>query len=356
MIRALAVAAALFASPAAACPWPAPEVGGVQNVHTRRLDTALGEPLADRMRRLKVPGLGVAVLRGGRVAWARGWGMASADRCTPVTAHTAFQAASLSKSVAALTIVRLSLRGRLDLDADIATYLKRWRPPPGLTLRALLSHTAGLGTPGFPGYPAGAPLPTLPQILSGLPPANTPAVRIEGTPGTFAYSGGGYEVAELAVADTVAPFTRVAAAEVLRPLGLAAGYAVPAVHADAHAGGRVLPGRHHRYPEAAAAGLWSTPADIARLLAGLLADSPALAVMAKAPTPGQGLGLKVDGEGAARRIGHTGSNAGYRALMLAFPATGDGVVVMTNAEEGWPLVKDVAAAIAADLGWPAALP
>jgi CubicO group peptidase (beta-lactamase class C family) len=326
----------------------------VQNEETRALEAQVaGQTLAARMAHHKVPGIGVAVIRHGTLGWARGWGVRDAESCVPVDADTAFQAASISKMVAALTAATLAERGALDLDADVSRYLKRWRPPAGLTLRALLSHTAGLGVHGFPGYPQGAPLPTLPQILDGLPPANSPAVRVEGRPGAYSYSGGGYEIAELALGDAFGPYPALATETVLAPMGMAAsGFAVPGTAASGHAGGRVIPGRFQTYPEAAAAGLWTTPADLARLLGGLNGEA-ALAMTAPV-TPGYGLGLEIAGEGAARRFGHRGSNAGFRALAMIFAETGDGVVVMTNGEEGAALMTEVAAAIAARNGWPAA--
>ena len=351
MLRSIALAAAFFSvSVHAACAWPASERGGVQNVRTRKLEAGL----AERMRRHKVPGIGVAVIRRGTLAWARGWGVRDAKTCVPVDAATTFQAASISKTVAALTIVTLARRGTLDLDADVSRYLRNWRPPAGLTLRALLSHTAGTGVHGFPGYARTASLPTLPQILDGQPPANTAPVRIETAPGAFSYSGGGYEIAELAVADALGrAYPVLAEEEALRPLGMTgSGFAAPAPAASGHDGGRVVPGRYHLYPEAAAAGLWATPADLARLLAALTGD--ATREMTVPVTPAYGLGLGLAGSGPSRRFGHTGSNFGFRALAFVFAETGDGLVVMTNGEEGGPLAQEIAAALAADYGWPAA--
>lgn len=354
MIRAAAILlAALFPISAVACAWPAPALGGVQSAATRALEAKVaGAPLAARLRHYQVPGVGVALIRRGTLAWARGWGVRDAGSCAPVTAATAFQAASISKTIAARTIVRLAKRGALDLDADVSRYLTRWRPPPGLTLRALLGHTAGLNVHGFPGYPQGAPLPTLSQIVDGTPPANTEAVRPTTPPGTFSYSGGGYEVAELAVTDALGPFPALAEAEVLRPLGMAAsGFTAPPGAARGHAAGRVVPGGWHLYPEAAAAGLWTTPADLARLFGSL--DREGVREMTVRTSPGYGLGLEIAGEGATLRFGHRGSNLGYRALAMIFAETGDGLVVMTNGEEGGPLAAEIAAALATNLGWPA---
>ena len=145
--------------------------------------------LADRMAEWHVPGVSVAVIDEGRVAWAQGYGQTGDGG--PVTVETKFQAASISKPVAAMTALRLVELGTLSLDADVNTQLKRWKVPASeaadgepVTLRRLLSHTAGLTVHGFPGYAVGVPVPSLVQLLDGVKPANTAAVRIDLKPGT----------------------------------------------------------------------------------------------------------------------------------------------------------------------------
>ena len=169
-----------------------------------------------------------------------------------------FQAGSVSKAVAALTALRLVAVGAVELDADVNDRLTSWRLPDGkgVTLRRLLGHTAGLGVPFFPGYAESEPLPTLVQVLDGLPPANTVPVRVESPPGSaFAYSGGGYALVQLLVEDvTGVPFADAAAELVLEPLGM---------EVSSFCQRR---GAWHRYPEEAAAGLWTTPSDLARFL------------------------------------------------------------------------------------------
>jgi CubicO group peptidase (beta-lactamase class C family) len=147
-----------------------------------------GEPrqlrtLADRMKALHVPGVSIAVIRGGKLEWARGFGVVSIGG-PPVTSDTLFQAASISKPVSALAVLYLVQAGKLDLDADVNQYLKTWKVPANdftaqakVTLRGLLSHSAGVTVHGFRGYAAGVPLPTLVQVLDGEPPANSPAIR-----------------------------------------------------------------------------------------------------------------------------------------------------------------------------------
>lgn len=325
---------------------------------------AAGRPIRERMERLHVPQVGVAVLDDGRLVWARGYGGAGPE--------TLFQAASLSKPVAAVVALRLVAAGKLALDEDVGRRLRSWRLPDGgeVTLRQLLSHTGGLSIMGFPGYPAGAPLPTLPQILDGAPPANTQAVRVVGPRGTFRYSGGGYTLVQLLVEDvTGRRFADVARDELLEPLGLTSStFAQPlpeALAARAAAGhgadGAEVPGRWHVYPEQAAAGLWTTPSELARFLAevgraraGQSTMLPKeLAVAATTSGAGNyGLGFAVDGAGPTLRIRHSGANRGYRASFVYYLESGRGAVVMTSGDAGDTLAAELMRALAVEYAWP----
>ncbi|HEV3023852.1 MAG TPA: serine hydrolase domain-containing protein, partial [Pirellulales bacterium] len=155
--------------------------------------------LADRMAFHKVPAVSVAVIQGGKIDWARGFGVLEAGQKPAITPTTLFQAASISKPVAATGAMVLVHEGKLGLDDDVNTHLRSWKIPPSdaaegkpVTLRLLLGHAAGFNVHGFPGYAAGAPVPTLRQVLDGKPPTNTPPIRIAAKPGTkYEYSGGG---------------------------------------------------------------------------------------------------------------------------------------------------------------------
>src|SRR5579863_4970264 len=136
--------------------------------------------LADRMAALHVPGVSIAVIHDGKIEWARGFGVTSVGG-PAVTPDTLFQAASISKPVTAMAVLHLVESGKLNLDADVNQYLKIWKVPANaftektkITLRELLSHTAGMTVHGFPGYASGSALPTLVQVLNGEKPANTP--------------------------------------------------------------------------------------------------------------------------------------------------------------------------------------
>ncbi|HEY9909415.1 MAG TPA: serine hydrolase domain-containing protein, partial [Thermosynechococcaceae cyanobacterium] len=247
------------------------------------LEGKFGSPknLYEQLARYHTPGISIAVINDFEIEWARGFGVCEAETTRAVTPDTLFQAASISKPVFALAVMRLVQEGRLNLDEDINTYLTSWRAPaiedwqPRITLRQLLSHTAGLTVHGFPGYRNSEPLPTTVQILNGEPPANTDKVEVNIIPGLHhRYSGGGTTVAQQVLVDVLGkPFPEIMRELVLDPLGMTnSTYQQPlpnhwsAKAATAHLfSGIPLEGKHHVYPEMAAAGLWTTAADLAKV-------------------------------------------------------------------------------------------
>lgn len=343
-----------------------------------RRDTAY--TLADRLQRYGVPGVGVAVIDGGRVAWARAYGTVEAGGARVDTA-TLFQAGSISKAITAVAALHLVDRGVLRLDEDVNLRLVSWKVPPSeltrvqpVTLRGLLSHGAGLNVPSFtPGYVPGAPVPTLLQVLQGEPPATNPPVRVEIAPGTeWRYSGGGLSVVQQLLVDVSGrPFgdvlqeavfdragmTRTVAEQPLSPARAASA-------ATAHSAGAPVPGRWRVHPELAAAGLWSTAPDLARfgvaVLSAIRGDRGALLLPATAREMvtrqmGEwGLGFALGGgavPGDSATVGHDGSTAGFTARLLVLPATGQGIAVMTNGESE-ALIDEIGRAVAREYAWP----
>jgi CubicO group peptidase (beta-lactamase class C family) len=341
-----------------------------------------GEPvppatLADRMAALHVPGVSITVIHKGRIDWARGYGVTRPGG-PPVTPDTLFQAASISKPVTAMTVLRLAEQKRLDLDIDVGAYLGDWslqrdadaagRP---ITLRELLTHTAGATVDGFAGYDAAAPLPTLNQMLAGQPPANSPQVRIDTAPGAlWRYSGGGYVAVRKVLEDVSGmPFAEVARQQVLAPSGMAnSRFAQPLPAADMAlaampygADGQPLKEGPHTYPELAPDGLWTTASDLARLAIGVQGAfnggssgplAPATAhEMLQPGLAGWGLGWAVGGAAEHPYFWHSGSNAGYKSMLFAY-ADGEGVAIMTNGDAGEKLAADIARTIAYEYGWP----
>jgi CubicO group peptidase (beta-lactamase class C family) len=329
--------------------------------------------IAARLEHYKVPGVSVAVINDGKLEWARGYGVTSVDGGKPVTPGTLFQAASISKHVGALVALRLVDQGKLSLDEDVNLELRAWKVPENeftktekVTLRRLLSHSAGLTVHGFPGYAAGTPVPTLIQLLDGSKPANTPAIRPDLVPGSrWRYSGGGYEVMQQLVIDvTGKPFPQLARELVLDPLGMNRStfeQPLPARLADnaasGHRGnGEMIAGRWHTYPEMTAAGLWTTPSDLARIVIDLQSGGSLLKPVTRSQMLtkvlgdyGLGLGLgETDGQ---KSFSHGGSNAGFRCNMFAYRDTGKGAIVMTNGDRGAQLANEILRAIAHEYAW-----
>jgi CubicO group peptidase (beta-lactamase class C family) len=336
--------------------------------------------IASRLSHYGVPGVSIAVINDGRIEWARGYGLARVGDSAAVTPATLFQAASLSKSVTAVAALSLVESGALKLDADVNTQLTSWKIPAvsiaagtPVTLRQLLSHTAGVTVHGFGGYAPNAPQPTLLQILNGTSPANSQPIRVDQKPGTkWRYSGGGYTIVQQLLIDGAkTDFPTLLHERVLTPAGMTAStFAQPlpapfaAQAADGYrADGTRVTGGAHVYPELAAAGLWTTPTDLANFLLSLqhaLAGQPAPISRASAETmltvplagSDMGLGIGVRGAGEKLLLSHSGANEGFRCIYAFYPRTGRGAVIMTNSDEGSSLVPEILRALAQEYTWP----
>jgi CubicO group peptidase (beta-lactamase class C family) len=235
------------------------------------------------MQFYKTPGVSIALINDGRIEWARGYGVLEAGGKDLVTTETLFQAASISKSLSAMLALRLVEQGKLDLDNDVNQRLVSWKVPDNeftkeqkVTLRRLLSHTAGVTVQGFLGYPVDKALPSLQQILNGEKPANSAAIRVDMKPGSsFRYSGGGYVVLQQLVMDvTGKSFPALMEKSLLQRLGMTHSTfqqpLSPNLASRAAAGhlpnGVEMSGKWFVLPELAPAGLWTTPTDLARLV------------------------------------------------------------------------------------------
>lgn len=339
--------------------------------------------IAAEMERLKVANLSVAAVHDGQVEWAAGYGLLETGKPSPVNTETIFQAASVSKPVAAAAILCLVQRGILDLDADVNRYLKSWKVPdsnrwqPTITLRQLLSHTAGTSVPGFAGYEPGQPLPDLVQILNGQPPANSEPVVVTALPGAqYNYSGGGTTIAQLVCSDVLgATFDDIVREFVFEPLNMKRSFFEQPLSearwenaALTHDGyGAVVTGGGNVYPELAAAGLWTSPTDLA--LFGIEFQKAAAGkgkilsseMVEQMLTPHAkafyhldiGLGVYVARRDGGRMIYHNGFNRwGGKADWLIYLDAGMGAVVMSGAHNGFILSTEVFRSIAREYHWP----
>lgn len=341
---------------------------------------SIDDAVAAAMAKRHIPGLSLAVIQDGRIVKAQGYGVIEVGNPAPVTADTLFQAGSVSKSVAALGALYLVDKGRLTLDADVNSALKTWHVPENeftkekkVTLRLLLSHSAGLTVHGFPGYAVGDPIPTLVQVLDGGKPANTAPIRVDFVPGSqWRYAGGGYTVMQQLLIDvTRQPFPEFMRKTVLEPLGmLASSYdqPLPGARAALTASGyytakKPVPGRWHIYPEMAAAGLWTTPSDLARYAIGLqemlagrrpnpIISQALVREMVTLQKNDDGLGVFLTGKDKTLQFWHNGRDEGFDAVMTAYVERGQGAVVMINANDDTSVSARVMTAIADAYQWP----
>ncbi|KRD32174.1 serine hydrolase [Lysobacter sp. Root916] len=335
--------------------------------------------LSERMAFHRVPSVSIALVNEGRVEWARAYGVADAVSGRPVDTDTLFQAASISKSLSAIGALRLVERGRLALDGDANRQLASWQIPQNsytrahaVSLRMLLNHSAGTNVHGYDGYAPGQTLPSLLQVLEGAAPANSAPVRVELAPASvWRYSGGGYSIVQLMMSEASGqPFERYMREAVLDPLEMRRStFAAPLPEAwrdraaSAHDGsGKGIAGGGHVYPESAAAGLWTTPSDLARVLievqraeagqsARLLSRDMAATMLTRGLGE-YGLGFFVENLGDRSSFSHSGGSAGFRAQLYGYTRSGQGVVVMTNSDNGAALIEEILCSIAAEYGWP----
>jgi CubicO group peptidase (beta-lactamase class C family) len=338
--------------------------------------------IRDRMQAYRVLGVSIAVIDEGKIAWAKGYGIADSTTGRPVTTKTLFQAASISKPISAMGVLLLVQNGLVTLDSNVNEKLQSWKVPESdttrahpVTIRMLLNHTAGLshGDSGGDPFALGDKLPTLLEALKGQPPARSGPIRVVSPPGkTFEYSGAGYEVLQQLVTDVSGkPFEEYMQSEVLKPIGMTSStFAQPlpaslrSIAATGHyAGGRAYPGSFQMGPELTVAGLWTTPTDIARYIisvqesySGLLEKPLRAAIAREMLKPGlgnRGLGPAISGGGPSIRFGHDGFNEGFESSFTAYVHEGRGAVVMANSGFAFMLIKEILDSISRVYAWPA---
>jgi CubicO group peptidase (beta-lactamase class C family) len=327
--------------------------------------SAFAVDIPARQRELHVPAVSIAVIENGRIVRTEVYG----DGINP---ETVFQAASISKPVAAMAALHMSQHGNFTLDEDVNNKLKSWKVPAHrfsgkpVTVRGILSHSAGLTVSGFPGYAAGAPVPSLVAILNGAPPANTKAILVDIEPGSrWRYSGGGFTVLQQLMIDRMNGWTfpQIMERMVLSRIGMKHSTftqplpeLIAANAAKAHDGeGRPIAGNWHTYPEMAAAGLWTTPSDLALWAievrnawhgrSNKIIERTTAHEMLTRQKADYGLGVGLEGSGPTLIFGHDGVNAGYRCILKLSLESGNGAVIMTNGDQGRKLADEILASL-----------
>ena len=358
----------------------ADHIEAIEGVQDPRSDGLGRHTIEGMMEDRGVPGVSVAVIHDFKVHWARGYGVADVETGTAVDTETLFQAASISKPVAAMAVLRAVQDGRFSLDEDINGILTSWQLDGGeftrerpVTPRMLTSHTSGLGDGfGFPGYDPGAPLPTTVQILNGEEPSNVGEVFMERPPMTARkYSGGGVTVMQLALSDALGrPFADIVQEFVLDPAGMVHSTFEQPLPPDRDlnatrghgANGRSRGPKWHVYPELAAAGMWTTATDLARFAIEVqraargdpdrtLRRESVLEMLSPVGVGPFAVGFLIGQEGEGWYFSHGGGNWGFRALLKAHRAKGYGVAVMTNADRGGEVMAEIADRVARAYGW-----
>jgi CubicO group peptidase (beta-lactamase class C family) len=345
------------------------------------LDRVKGETptptsLIERMHHYKVPGVSIAVIDNEKIDWSRGYGLADTATGQTVEIGTRFQAASISKPVTAMAALHFVEEGKLALDEDVNQKLVSWKVPSSdytkterVTLRRILSHSAGFTVHAVPGYAVGEPVPSLVDILNGKKSANAEPVVVDFVPGSkMRYSGGGFCVLQQLLIDvTGKSFPALMQETVLGKLGmtdstfdqpLSASQSVYAATGYDEQGAPV-PGRWRVYPEMAPAGLWTTSSDLALFAIEILKsrEGKANRVLSSSMTRQmltpqiEGMGLGIFTNRSASPFSHGGGNDGFRCLLAAF-GSGKGVVIMTNSDNATNLIVEIVHSVAAEYGFP----
>lgn len=312
-------------------------------------------------RKNNVPGLAVAVIQNGKVAWIQCIGYADVASKKPITTQTIFNIGSISKVLSAWGFMQLTEKGLVKLDDPINQSLSRWNLPQSpydvskVTLRRVLSHTAGLSVHGYGGSEQGTKLLTLEESLNGKTKRNGESVRLISEPGTaWDYSGGGYTLAQLLLEEvTKEEFAEYMKKNVFQPLGL--------IHTNYEWTEEMMtssataydtsgnPIKNRIFTEQAAAGLQTTVSDLAHFAElSITIDSrqlnkvlrPETIQLMEKPvlpfsTEGEsGLGYRFMNYEDFRTIGHTGENIGWSAAMFLHLPTKSGIVMLCNGSNG----------------------
>ena len=333
--------------------------------------------LRDRMAEYHVPGVSIAVIKDYKIQWVRGYGLADSAEGRKVTSTTKFQAASISKSLNALGVLRVAAQKQIELHKDINNYLRTWKLPSDsftaiqkVTLAHLLSHTAGLSVHGFSGYHINDSLPNDNDILNGRRPANSPAVRSLFPPGIkYQYSGGGTVITKKLITDlTGMAYDKFMNDSVLLPIGmLHSSFVQPPPSnwssdlATGYNTGAPVPGKYNIYPEQAPDGLWTTPEDIGRFIIEvqksligksnkILSKEMTTTMLTPYVDKSAALGVFIETRGGKRYFRHGGSNNGFKCEYIASLEDGYGVVVMTNSDE-YNIIPEIINSVASVYQW-----
>ena len=325
---------------------------------------ALQDYIQAQMLTYHIPGASIAVIKDYKIEWATGFGFRDVTKKEKVNPQTLFQAASISKPITAVAVMETFGKQKDALDANINALLKTWQVPSNkytekqpVTIRLLLSHTAGIIGFRYKGYAQNTVLPTLLQELNGTPPANTPPVTVVRQPGTrYEYCPAGYTILQQLLVDTYhESFSGIMHQLIFQPLKMTRStFEEPLPENDLSnmaqpylPNGKPMLGGPYIFTASAAGGLWTTPSDLARFLIsiqkalagkkqGAMTAAMVSEMFVPSINPNMGLGFEINMDKNGHEVtqgnyfGHSGFNSGYLALMVGSKTGGNGVIIMVN--------------------------
>ena len=349
----------------------------------------------DRMKFYNVKGVSIAVIKDFKIDWAKGYGFADTLKNQKVTASTLFSAGSISKFVMAVGALKLVQESKLSLNEPINNYLKTWKINENewsksklVTLQMLLSHTAGTSQTSYFGFTPEKKLPTILEILNGDKIAESRGIVVNSEPGKeFRYSGGGSMISQMAIMDVSdLSFEKYCKLNIFVKLGMKnSTFEQPLPEkfnknaSWAYSSASWFKGMPYVYPQQAAAGLYTTPTDLAKFCIEIQKSylgkgkilnqdltkkmlTPQAKVSEGSYKEEIGIGpfliQKTDNTSEkGKYFEFTGVNAGFLAYALASFEDGNGVIVMLNSgDDVNGLGKEIRRAVAKTYNWTNYLP
>jgi CubicO group peptidase (beta-lactamase class C family) len=334
--------------------------------------------IQERMQYYKTIAVSIAVIKDYKIQWIKAYGWADNIEMRPATTSTLFQAASISKSLNAIGILKLVQNKKLNLFTDINEYLKNWKFPydsiskgKKITTANLLSHTAGLTVHGFDGYKLSDTIPTIIEILDGKHPANSEAIRSEFEPGLkYKYSGGGTIISQLIIQDISGKkYEEYMKENVLDPIGMTNSFFNQPPKKDKrnilatgyNDGGKEINGKYRIHPEQAAGGLWTNPTDLAKYIieTQLALKGKSQKVLSREMTKlrlkpyidsSAALGVFIENKKGTKYFHHGGSNEGFQSEYIGSLKDGNGAVIMINSDNR-DIINEIINSVAYTYNW-----
>lgn len=332
--------------------------------------------IVQMMAEEKIPGVSLAFIDKGEISWVKTFGFSNLQDSVKVTPKTVFNGASLSKPITAVAALRLVEQEVLDLNEEVNNKLKGWKVPENsftetekVTLKRLLGHSAGFGRYVQSAVLPNQALPTITQMLAGEKPSVDPPVQVVYVPGQKqVYSNPGYSVVEKLMEDATGQNFEVVLDELIfGPANMKQStfeQPVPDEFKKLIATGYssdLTAYPYKLFPYKAAGGIWTTPTDLAKFLIALFKDhySETNIILSKKMTDSVfaktsarlGFAKIYDDTGEGVLIEHWGSNTGFTSYMVASVAKKQGLIIMTNSDNGIRLMSYIARSVALAYDW-----